>query len=95
MTPDRHDPGPGDLVARRARPGHGTLGTVPFFTDLNLDGRTPIRVRPRLGEWGPRKVPSTRLKKVQRILAPIVFVLVLGALVGVGYYFFRVLIPQS
>jgi len=33
-------------------------------------------------------VPSTRRKKVQRVVVPIAFVLVLAALVAQGYYFF-------
>ena len=33
-------------------------------------------------------VPSIRRKKVQRVVVPIAFVLVLAALVAQGYYFF-------
>ena len=46
-----------------------------FFTNLNLDGQTPARTRPRVGEeqWAPVAVPTTKRKKIQRILAPIVF----------------------
>ncbi|AZZ43304.1 hypothetical protein C0Z11_07010 [Acidipropionibacterium jensenii] len=66
-----------------------------IFTDLNLNGRAPVRVQPKIGEWGPRGVPSTRAKKVQRIIAPIVFVLVLAGLAGLFYFFYRILIPQG
>ena len=65
-----------------------------FFTNLNLDGQTPVRTRPRVGEeqWAPAAVPTTKRKKVQRVLAPIAFSVALGVLVGVGYYFFRILV---
>ncbi|MGK2308593.1 hypothetical protein [Cutibacterium sp. V947] len=65
-----------------------------FFTNLNLDGQTPKRTRPRVGEerWAPTAVPTTKRKKVQRVLAPIAFVVALAMLVGVGYYFFRILV---
>lgn len=52
--------------------------TVPRLTSqLNLNGRTPVRVQPKLGAWGPRKVPTTRWKKIQRWL--VVVALVIGA----------------
>ena len=65
-----------------------------FFTNLNLDGQTPGRTRPRVGEeqWAPAAVPTTKRKKVQRVLAPIAFSVALAVLVGVGYYFFRILV---
>lgn len=63
-----------------------------LFTDLNLNGDTPLRVRPKLGAWGPQRVPSTRRKKIQRVLAPIVFVLVLAGVVALGYLFFRAVV---
>ena len=65
-----------------------------FFTNLNLDGQTPVRTRPRAGEeqWAPAAVPTTKRKKVQRVLAPIAFSVALAVLVGVGYYFFRILV---
>jgi hypothetical protein len=68
---------------------------VGIFTDLNLNGRTPVRVQPRNGEWGPLGVPSTRAKKIQRIIAPIAFVVVLAGLSALFYYFYRILIPQG
>ena len=57
-----------------------------FFTNLNLDGQTPVRTRPRVGEeqWAPAAVPTTKRKKAQRVLAPIAFSVALAVLVGVG-----------
>ena len=68
-----------------------------FFTNLNLDGQTPERTRPRVGEkqWAPNGVPTTKRKKVQRVLAPVAFVVALAVLVGVGYYFFRILVMRG
>lgn len=65
-----------------------------FFTNLNLDGQTPVRTRPRVGEeqWAPAAVPTTKRKKTQRVLAPIAFSVALAVLVGVGYYFFRIIV---
>lgn len=65
-----------------------------FFTNLNLDGQIPVRTRPRVGEeqWAPAAVPTTKRKKVQRVLAPIAFGVALTVLVGVGYYFFRIIV---
>ena len=62
-----------------------------FFTNLNLDGQTPVRTRPRVGEeqWAPA---ATKRKKAQRVLAPIAFSVALAVLVGVGYYFFRIIV---
>nr|WP_156190524.1 hypothetical protein [Cutibacterium acnes] len=59
-----------------------------------MDGQTPVRTRPRVGEeqWAPAAVPTTKRKKVQRVLAPIAFSVALAVLVGVGYYFFRILV---
>lgn len=45
-----------------------------IFSDLNLNGRSPLRAQPGLGEWGPHHVPTTRWKKWQRVLVPIVAV---------------------
>lgn len=71
------------------------MADVGIFTDLNLNGRTPVRVQPKVGEWGPAGVPSTRAKKIQRIIAPIAFVLVLAGLCALFYFFYTVLIPQG
>lgn len=61
-----------------------------IFTDLNLSAGTPARVQPKIGEWGPLLVPTTRSKKRMRIWVSLAFVLVLTALVALGYFFYRV-----
>lgn len=62
-----------------------------IFTDLNLDGRSATRARPRLGDWGPDNVPTTRWKKWQRVLVPLAFVLAAIAVIALGTYFYRAL----
>ena len=61
------------------------------FSDLNLDGTSPVRSQPELGEWGPRNVPSTRWKRWQRLLVSVVFVIAVVAVVALGYFFYRAL----
>ncbi|HEX8510430.1 MAG TPA: hypothetical protein VF635_13165 [Propionibacteriaceae bacterium] len=57
------------------------------FSNLNLNGPTPPRVQPNLGDWGPEQLPSTRSKKRMRIwvglalLGAMLAVFVLGWLV--------------
>lgn len=58
---------------------------------LNLNGRVSPRVLPRVGEWAPDDVPSTRQKKRRRWWTILVAVLVLAAVVGFGYYAWTVL----
>ncbi|MGJ6979345.1 hypothetical protein ACSDQ9_02270 [Aestuariimicrobium soli] len=60
-----------------------------IFTNLNLNGTSPARVQPKVGEWGPRKVPTTAAKKRMRIWVSIAFVVVATVLVYVGYTFFK------
>lgn len=62
-----------------------------IFTDLNLNGATPPRVQPKVGEWGPQMVPSTAAKKRTRIWASLALLLAVAALFGLGYYFYKVL----
>ncbi|WP_425308847.1 hypothetical protein AADG42_08830 [Ammonicoccus fulvus] len=57
------------------------------FSDLDLNGRVPSRVRPAIGEWGPADLPSTNRKRWVRLFTPIIFVVVLGVLVGLAFYF--------
>lgn len=64
------------------------LSDVRVFTDLNLNGKNPMRAQPRVGDWGPEKVPSTRLKKWQRVLVPIVAVLLAVAVFFLGRMFY-------
>ncbi len=61
------------------------------FTDLNLNGDTPLRARPRLGEWGPKKAVTTRKKKRARILAIISFSVAFAVLSVAFYVFYRIL----
>nr|WP_269779131.1 hypothetical protein [Propioniciclava soli] len=55
-------------------------------SNLNLNGRVSPRAMPRIGDWGPADVPTTRQKKRQRWWAILVAVLVLAAVVAFGYY---------
>ncbi|MGY4720462.1 hypothetical protein [Naumannella huperziae] len=55
------------------------------FSDLNLNGPTPARVRPKLGEWGPTEVPGTKAKRRQRRLVPFVFAAALLMLFLTGW----------
>ncbi|MDO5287031.1 MAG: hypothetical protein Q4G45_09490 [Actinomycetia bacterium] len=61
------------------------------FTDLDLHGSTPARAQPRIGEWGPTGVPSTRFKVWWRLWAILLFTAAAGAVIGVGYYVFTLL----
>jgi hypothetical protein len=57
-----------------------------IFSNLNLHGGTPPRVQPKIGEWGPAKVPSTRQKRRMRIWVTLAL---LGALIAtflLGWY---------
>lgn len=60
------------------------------WSNLNLNGPVPARVRPAIGEWGPFGVPSTKHKKRIRWLTPVAFVLAIAALVLVGWFFWTV-----
>lgn len=61
------------------------------FTDLNLNGRAPVRAQADRGIWGPRGVPSTRMKKAQRIIVPIVVTGIAVALFFLGRMFFLIM----
>lgn len=50
-----------------AKPGRWARFRHWAFSNLNLNGRTPPRVQPVIGEWGPAKVPTTKQKKRMRI----------------------------
>lgn len=62
-------------------------GRFQPFSDLDLNGEVPSRVRPAIGEWGPAHLPSTNHKRWVRLFTPIIFVVVLGVLVGLAFYF--------
>ena len=62
-----------------------------IFSNLNLNGRTPPRVQPRLGEWGPETVPSTKSKKRMRIWVGLAL---LGAMIAIfllGWYVYHLM----
>ena len=61
------------------------------FTDLDLNAHVPARVQPRIGEWGPIRVPSTRAKKWARVWVGLAALVVTGALFGLGYWVFTML----
>lgn len=63
---------------------------VRVWSNLNLNGPVPARVRPAIGEWGPEGLPSTKQKKRVRWLTPVVFAVLLAALVLTGWYFWTV-----
>ena len=50
---------------------------------LNLNAGAPPRVWPRLGEWGPANVPSTRQKKRMRWFVALGFVAWISFVEGV------------
>ena len=60
-----------------------------IFSNLNLNGPTPPRVQPVLGEWGPVKVPTTKQKKRMRIWVGLVLLAAMIAifLLGWGVYY--------
>lgn len=62
-----------------------------MFSDLNLDGSAPVRVRPNVGEWGPVNVISTASKKRVRVWTSVIFVVALLVVVLLGRYFYRIL----
>lgn len=63
-------------------------------SDLNLNGPTPLRVQPGRGVWGPPGVPTTRWKKFQRILVPVVTVAIAVGLFFLGRMFYLILTGQ-
>lgn len=62
-----------------------------FFSDPDLHGDTPQRVRPRLGEWGPALVPSTRSKRRLRVGVSVAFLTALLVLAATWWAFYRVM----
>lgn len=67
--------------------GAGTLaGVEGLNSNLDLNGQVSPRVKPRVGEWAPADVPTTRRKQWQRWLAILAAVAVLAAVVGFGYF---------
>ncbi|NLT29009.1 MAG: hypothetical protein GXX86_00925 [Propionibacterium sp.] len=64
---------------------------MPIFTNNNLHGSTPPRVKPRLGEWGPLEVPAYRAKRRARVLVWLGFVVGLIVVTLMGWYLYAVL----
>ncbi|HHU39498.1 MAG TPA: hypothetical protein GXZ45_09500 [Propionibacterium sp.] len=60
-------------------------------TDLDLNGSASPRVRPRVGEWAPADVPSTRQKRNQRWWTLVAATAVLVAVVAFGYFAYLML----
>lgn len=60
-----------------------------IFTNLNLNGTTPARVQPKVGEWGPDKVGTAGALKRMRIWVTLAFLASVAALFGLGYYFYK------
>lgn len=82
-----------------ARDGAGPSGyysdrMAKFFSNLNLNGPTPPRVQPAIGEWGPGKVPTTRSKKRMRIFASIALFVGMLAIFLLGWYVFYLMTGQ-
>lgn len=57
------------------------------WSNLNLNGPVPARVRPSIGDWGPTGLPSTKQKKRWRWLVPVFFTLALIVVTLTGFYF--------
>lgn len=62
-----------------------------IFSDLNLNGDTPVRVQPLLGEWEPQRVPRTSEKKKARISVSVAFAAIVVALFFLGNFFYKTL----
>lgn len=58
-----------------------------LWSDLNLNGTVPARVRPNIGEWGPVRLPSTKHKKRARWVVPVCFGLAIVVVVLTGWFF--------
>jgi type VI protein secretion system component VasF len=64
------------------------------FSDLNLNGEAPVRVRPEVGEWGPPDVISTASKKRQRIFVVLAFVAAVVAVCLLGWFWYDMLMDS-
>lgn len=77
------------------RPGPATTGVRArlrrLFSNLNLNGRTPPRVQPKIGEWGPEMVPSTRQKKRMRIYVTLALTAAMLACFLLGWYVYHLM----
>ena len=68
------------------------MGPVPkIFSNLNLNGPTPPRVQPVLGDWGPTSVPTTKQKRRMRIWVGLALLGGLLAIFLLGWYVYYVM----
>ena len=65
-----------------------------IFSNLNLDGPSPLRAQPGRGECGAQGIPSTRWKKFQRVIIPIIVVAIAVGLCFLGRVFYLILTGQ-
>lgn len=70
-------------------------GIRHIFSDLNLNGDTPVRVQPNLGEWSPLRVPTTAQKKRARFTVSFAAVGAAVALFVLGDFFYKTLMGIS
>jgi hypothetical protein len=56
------------------------------FSNLNLNGHTPLRVQPTIGEWGPEEVPTTKKKKRMRIYVALALPVTMLACFILGWF---------
>lgn len=68
---------------------------MKIFSNLNLNGTTPPRVQPKVGEWGPHRVATTAAKKRMRIWVGIAFVAAWAGLYLLGWFFYKTLTKTS
>jgi hypothetical protein len=59
------------------------------FTDLDLNGPTPVRIQPQAGEWGPQRVMATARKRLTRWLWVVALVVMLALLFGFGAWVYQ------
>lgn len=57
-----------------------------IFSNLNLNGQAPVRVRPVIGDWGPEQVPTTKSKKRQRFWVGPALLLAMILIFLLGWY---------
>ena len=70
------------------------MGPMRVFSNLDLDGKAPVRAHANRGSRGPQGVISTRMKKIQRIVIPIAVVAIGVALFFLGRMFYLILTGQ-
>lgn len=58
------------------------------FSNPDLNGSTPLRTQPGVGEWGPSEVITARAKIRHRALTPLVFMTVVMGLLALGTWMF-------